>query len=63
MELPADVSVSEAIEEAKHELDLPPSATFQALCGERQLSDLETLQDAGLDADAEVDLMPQVIAG
>jgi hypothetical protein len=63
IQLPGDVSVAEAIDEAKHELDLAPNATFQALSGDRQLEALETLLDAGLDADAEVDLVPAVKAG
>jgi hypothetical protein len=63
MDLPADVSVAEAVDEAKNELDLSPNASFQALFRDRQLDGLETLRDAGLESDAEVDLMPDVKAG
>lgn len=63
LELPADASVAEAIDEARHELALPTDVLYQALHAERQLDGMSTLRDTGLSSDAEIDLMPDVKAG
>jgi len=63
IEIPTDVSVAEAVEEARIELDLPSDVAYYALHRDRQLPGLSTLRDAGIETDADVDLMPDVRAG
>jgi len=63
MDFPAEASVAEAVEEARHELNLPPDVGYLALHRDRQLDDLRSLRDSGITTDSDVDLMPDVKAG
>jgi len=63
LEVPRDASVAEVVEEARVELDLPADVSYHALHRDRQLDGLSTLQDSGVEADAEIDLVANVRAG
>ena len=63
MEVPTDASVSEVVEEARRELQLPADISYSALFRDRQLPGMETLRDAGIDEDADFEIMPEVEAG
>lgn len=63
MDVPWDASVSEVVEEARRGLQLPSDVSYSALFRNRQLGGMETLRDAGIDADSDFEIMPEVEAG
>lgn len=63
MDVPVDASVSEVVEEARRGLELPSDVSYSALFRNRQLGQMETLRDVGIDSDADFEIMPEVEAG
>ena len=63
LEAPWDRSVSEVILETLRTIGLPIDTPYRALQRERQLPDLETLRDAGVEEGIEITLVPDVVAG
>jgi hypothetical protein len=60
---PWDKTVSEVIMETLREIGIPLDTPFRALQRGRQLPDLETLRDAGVEEDVDIRLIPDVVAG
>jgi len=56
-------TVAEIVEAAREALNLPLDTSYQAVLDGRALNSLETLKEAGIEMDAEMELIPEVHAG
>ena len=63
LEVPSSASVAEIVEEARAELDLAADVDYLALHRDRQLDGGITLRDSGVEADSDIDLVPNAKAG
>jgi hypothetical protein len=62
-DVPRNATVAEILDEARRAMDLPIDTSYQAILDGRQLSRMETLAEAGINADAELEIIPEVKAG
>ena len=58
-----DTTVGEVVSESAQALNLPFRQFFQAVFRGRELNHGDTLREAGLECDAEIELVPEVSAG
>jgi hypothetical protein len=56
-------TVAELLDEARRVMDLPIDTSYQAVLEGRQLNRMETLEEAGVHSDAEMEIVPEVHAG
>lgn len=62
-EVTRNATVAEVLDEARRVMDLPVDTSYQALLEGRQLNRMDTLEEAGVDADVEMEIVPEVHAG
>jgi hypothetical protein len=55
--------VAELLDEARRVMDLPIDTSYQAVLEGRQLNRMDTLEEAGVDSDVEMEIVPEVHAG
>jgi len=58
-----DSLVSEVVAEAVHRLELPRNVPYSAVVGGRKLNKSDSLAEAGLKTDDEIEVCPEVSAG
>ncbi|MFQ5667696.1 MAG: hypothetical protein ACE5I7_14885 [Candidatus Binatia bacterium] len=58
-----DATVGEIVDEARRTMGLPMDTSYQAVLDGRQLNHMETLEEAGIDSDVEMEIVPDVHAG
>ena len=58
-----DSTVAELVSEGARLLGLPPHALYQPLLRGRQLNRSDTLEDAGIESEDALELVPEVSAG
>jgi hypothetical protein len=56
-------TVAELVEAAREAMDLPPDTAYQAVLDGRQLNHMDTIEEAGIAADTEMEIVPEVHAG
>ncbi|MAE97383.1 MAG: hypothetical protein CL910_22265 [Deltaproteobacteria bacterium] len=62
-QVPATSTVGQVVNEAVSHLGLPPQHLYQAVLRGRELDPGAILDDLGIAADTEIDLVPEVSAG
>lgn len=58
-----DATIAEVVDEARRAMDLPIDTSYQALLDGHELNHMETLTEAGIETDAELEIVPDVQAG
>ena len=62
-EVTRGATVAELLDEARRVMDLPVDTPYQAVLDGRQLNRMDTLEEAGVDSDVEMEIIPEVHAG
>ena len=62
-EVTRSATVAELLDEARRVMDLPIDTSYQAVLEGRRLNRMETLEEAGVDSDVEMEIIPEVHAG
>jgi hypothetical protein len=62
-EVTRSATVAELLDEARRVMDLPIDTSYQAVLEGRQLNRMDTLEEAGVDSDVEMEIVPEVHAG
>jgi hypothetical protein len=62
-EVTRNATVAELVDEARRVMELPIDTSYQAVLEGRQLNRMDTLEDAGVDSDVEMEIVPEVHAG
>lgn len=62
-DVPRNATVAEVLDEARRMMDLPLDTNYQAVREGRALNNMETLEDVGINADASLEIHPDVSAG
>ncbi len=62
-EVPNDITVGELLSEVKEEMQLPRETPYHLLYGGQKLNRTLTLQEIGIEDEAEVTIAPEVSAG
>jgi hypothetical protein len=58
-----NATVAELLDEVRRAMDLPNDTSYQALLDGRELNQMETLEEAGIVSEAEMEIIPEVHAG
>jgi hypothetical protein len=58
-----DATIGEVLDEARRVMDLPIDSAYQALLDGRELNNMDTLADVGIESEAELEIAPDVQAG
>jgi hypothetical protein len=58
-----NATVAEILDEARRVMELPIDTSYQAVLNGRQLNHMETLEEAGIDSDVDMEIVPEVHAG
>ena len=62
-DVPRNATLGEVIDQAARIMELDDGSTYHAFIGERALNDGETLEEAGVVWDAEIEIAPEATAG
>jgi hypothetical protein len=62
-DVPRNATVAEILEEARRLMELSTDTSYQLVLGDRQLNQMESLLDAGVESGAEMEILPEVHAG
>lgn len=62
-DVPRSATVAEILEEVRRAMELSTDTSYQLLHGDRQLNQLESLAEAGVESGAELEILPEVQAG
>jgi hypothetical protein len=62
-DIPADITVGELLTEVRDEMQLPRETPFHLLYDGQKLNRTLTLEEIGIEDDAEVTIAPEVSAG
>jgi hypothetical protein len=62
-DVPRNATVAEILEEARRAMELSTDTSYQLLAGGRQLNQMESLSEAGIESGAELEILPEVHAG
>lgn len=62
-DVPRNATVREILTETQRLMDLSLESSYQLLCGDRALNQMETLAEAGIATDVEMEIVPDVEAG
>jgi len=61
--VPRSATIGEIVSEAVRSMGLPFQSFYQALFRGRELPSADTLEELGIESDAEIELLPEVTAG
>ncbi len=62
-EVPVDATVGEVLDEACRAMELPADSSYQAILESRQLNLMDTLREAGVCSNVDLEIIPEVYAG
>jgi hypothetical protein len=61
--VPRNATVSELLDEVRRLMELPTDTGYQAVRGQVALNNMQTLREAGIEADTALEIHPEVTAG
>ncbi len=61
--VPRNVTFAELVDEARRQMGLSIDTEYQAVRGGMKLNHMQTLEEAGIDGDTDLEIHPEVSAG
>ena len=62
-DVPRNATVAEIVDESRRLMGLPSDTSYHLVLGSRALSGVDTLEEAGVESEAELEILPRVHAG